>query len=85
MEVILESKDVNKNFGAVTAAENISVQFKKDAVVGLIGIIVALSGGGQAAAALTGGKIGALRGLALIPFFALPLVYFLFIVYFSIK
>jgi uncharacterized membrane protein YjgN (DUF898 family) len=51
------------------------------AVVALIGIIVAMSGGGQAAAALTGGKIGALRGLALIPFFALPLVYFLFIVY----
>ena len=37
MEVILESKSLHKNFGAVTAAENISVQFEKDAVVGLIG------------------------------------------------
>ena len=37
MKVILESKDVSKSFGAVTAAENISVRFEKDTVVGLIG------------------------------------------------
>ncbi len=37
MRMILESKDVCKSFGAVTAAENISVRFEKDTVVGLIG------------------------------------------------
>jgi len=37
MGVILESKSVSKSFGAVTAAENISVRFEKDTVVGLIG------------------------------------------------
>lgn len=37
MAVVLEAKDLNKNFGAVTAAANINVQIERDSVVGLIG------------------------------------------------
>ena len=50
-------------------------------VFGLIGAMMGLTGSGLASAAASGGKIGALRGLALIPAVALPLVYFILIVY----
>jgi branched-chain amino acid transport system ATP-binding protein len=35
--VVLESRDLNKSFGAVTAAANINVAIEQDSVVGLIG------------------------------------------------
>jgi branched-chain amino acid transport system ATP-binding protein len=37
MAVVLEAKDLNKTFGAVTAANNINVRIDQDSVVGLIG------------------------------------------------
>ena len=37
MDVILETHDLCKNFGAVTAASNITAAFTRDTVVGLIG------------------------------------------------
>ncbi len=37
MQVVLEAKDLNKTFGAVTAANNINVRIEQDSVVGLIG------------------------------------------------
>lgn len=37
MPVVLEAKDLNKTFGAVTAANNINVRIDQDSVVGLIG------------------------------------------------
>jgi uncharacterized membrane protein YjgN (DUF898 family) len=48
---------------------------------GLIGIIVAMSGGGLASAASPGGKIGSLGGLAMIPLVTLPFVYLILMVY----
>jgi branched-chain amino acid transport system ATP-binding protein len=37
MAVVLETRDLNKNFGAVTAASDINVGIEQDSVVGLIG------------------------------------------------
>src|SRR5918995_1197109 len=37
MSVILDAKGLNKSFGAVTAAKDVSAAIEKDAVVGLIG------------------------------------------------
>ncbi|HZP87112.1 MAG TPA: ABC transporter ATP-binding protein [Burkholderiales bacterium] len=37
MAVVLEARDLNKTFGAVTAASNINVKIDQDSVVGLIG------------------------------------------------
>jgi branched-chain amino acid transport system ATP-binding protein len=37
MAVVLEARNLNKNFGAVTAASNINVRIERDSVVGLIG------------------------------------------------
>lgn len=37
MNTVLEAKGLNKNFGAVTAADNINVAIARDSVVGLIG------------------------------------------------
>lgn len=51
------------------------------AIFGLIGLIAGLSGSGLVSAASTGGGLKALRGLAIIPVVALPLVYFIMIVY----
>lgn len=51
------------------------------AIFGLIGIIVGMTGSGLVSAASTGGGLKALRGLAVIPIVALPLVYFIMIVY----
>jgi uncharacterized membrane protein YjgN (DUF898 family) len=51
------------------------------AIVGLIAIIVATSGSGLVSAASAGGGVKALRGLAIIPFISLPLVYFILVVY----
>lgn len=51
------------------------------AIFGLIGIIVGMTGSGLVSAASTGSGIEALRGLAVIPIVALPLVYFIMIVY----
>lgn len=51
------------------------------AIIGLLAIIVALSGSGLASAASRAGKIGALGGLAIIPAVALPIVYFILMIY----
>lgn len=51
------------------------------AVIGLIAIIAGMMGGGLLSAASTGGGLKSLSGLALIPIVALPLVYFILIVY----
>ena len=37
MPVVLEARNLNKSFGAVTAAANINVRVEQDNVVGLIG------------------------------------------------
>jgi branched-chain amino acid transport system ATP-binding protein len=37
MAIVLESRDLNKSFGAVTAASEINVKVEQDSVVGLIG------------------------------------------------
>lgn len=37
MAVVLEARNLNKTFGAVTAASNINVKIEQDSVVGLIG------------------------------------------------
>ena len=37
MPVILDAKGLNKVFGAVTAAKDVSAAIEKDSVVGLIG------------------------------------------------
>lgn len=37
MSAVLQAKGLNKNFGAVTAADNINVAIERDTVVGLIG------------------------------------------------
>ena len=37
MPVILDAKGLNKSFGAVTAAKDVSAAIEKDSVVGLIG------------------------------------------------
>ena len=48
------------------------------ALIGLIGIVAAITGNGLVA---SGGGMGALRGLAVIPVVVLPLIYFLLMVY----
>ncbi|HEY3308253.1 MAG TPA: DUF898 family protein [Desulfuromonadaceae bacterium] len=50
-------------------------------IVGLIGIIVGMAGSGFVSSLSTGGGLKALPGLAIIPVVALPLVYFIMIVY----
>ena len=37
MAVVLEARNLNKTFGAVTAAADINVSIEQDSVVGLIG------------------------------------------------
>ena len=37
MAVVLEARNLNKSFGAVTAASEINVRVEEDSVVGLIG------------------------------------------------
>ena len=37
MSAILSAQDLQKNFGAVTAASDVSLAFERESVVGLIG------------------------------------------------
>jgi len=80
----------NSSFGATSftfsaAVKDFYILFLKVAfgfiaVFGLIGLIVAISGGSQAVAAGPSGR-WLPNGMALVPLFSLPLVYFILMVY----